>query len=110
MENANLTHAGAARSRLPSPSTELVIIGRHLQPQRVAALLDSLLVTDAEFRAGPTRWARLPDPLGLMPLHGPVVPSVQASERQKTIFLSPLVYLSIGSLYLSVFLSFCLSV
>ncbi|WP_107659735.1 GTP-binding protein [Nocardia suismassiliense] len=41
---------------------EIVFIGIKLDQDKVRALLDSALLTDAEFAAGPAEWAGYPDP------------------------------------------------
>ncbi|WP_378734465.1 GTP-binding protein [Nocardia brasiliensis] len=41
---------------------EIVFIGIELDRDRVRALLDAALLTDAEFAAGPAEWATYPDP------------------------------------------------
>nr|MBV6629586.1 zinc metallochaperone GTPase ZigA [Oceanococcus sp. HetDA_MAG_MS8] len=41
---------------------ELVFIGQGLDEQRMRSELDSALLTDAEWKAGPTAWAQLDDP------------------------------------------------
>ncbi len=44
------------------PGQEIVFIGVRLDGDRVRALLDAALLTDAEFGAGPQVWARYADP------------------------------------------------
>ncbi|MEU7630427.1 GTP-binding protein [Nocardia sp. NPDC049220] len=44
------------------PGQELVFIGIELECDKVRALLDAALLTDAEFAEGPTEWAGYPDP------------------------------------------------
>ena len=43
---------------------ELVLIGQHLDVERLRAALDRCLLTLPEIAAGPARWRRLPDPFG----------------------------------------------
>jgi len=45
------------------PGQEIVFIGVHLDREHVAGLLNSALVTDDEFAAGPTEWLRYEDPI-----------------------------------------------
>jgi G3E family GTPase len=44
------------------PGQEIVFIGVKLDTDRMRALLDDALLTDAEFAAGPARWSGYPDP------------------------------------------------
>ncbi|MGO4613740.1 GTP-binding protein [Nocardia sp. 2YAB30] len=44
------------------PGQEIVFIGIRLDHDKVRALLDDALLTDAEFAGGPAEWAAYPDP------------------------------------------------
>ncbi|MFO1032468.1 MAG: zinc metallochaperone GTPase ZigA [Planctomycetota bacterium] len=43
---------------------ELVVIGRNLDQAALCARLDACLLSDAEFRGGPSAWAEFADPFG----------------------------------------------
>jgi G3E family GTPase len=43
---------------------EIVLIGQGLDREALEGLLDDALLTDEEFRRGPSSWASLPDPFG----------------------------------------------
>ncbi len=46
-----------------APGQEVVLIGVRLDKSGVRTLLESALLTDAEYAAGPRQWANYPDPL-----------------------------------------------
>ncbi len=43
--------------------TEVVLIGLRADMKAVLAAVEACLLTDDEFRAGPTAWGRLPNPI-----------------------------------------------
>lgn len=57
---------------------EVVLIGRHLEDDRIQQLLDRALVTEDEFLAGPTAWAEFMDPL---PTWQPEYPNLEYDEE-----------------------------
>ncbi|MEM7456413.1 MAG: GTP-binding protein [Planctomycetota bacterium] len=42
---------------------EIVVIGRHLDEERIRRLLDEALLTEGEYQSGPDSWVKYPDPL-----------------------------------------------
>ncbi len=42
---------------------EIVLIGRHLEEDRIQELLNEVLLTEAEFHGGPSSWVNFDDPL-----------------------------------------------
>lgn len=57
---------------------EVVLIGRHLEDDRIQQLLDRALVTEDEFLAGPTAWGEFMDPL---PTWQPEYPNLEYDEE-----------------------------
>jgi hypothetical protein len=57
---------------------EVMLIGRHLEDDRIQQLLDRALVTEDEFLAGPTAWAEFMDPL---PTWQPEYPNLEYDEE-----------------------------
>ena len=57
-----LKNVGLWNPRYGDRSTELVLIGIHLDKEKVRAALETCLLTQEEYQKGPKSWKKLPDP------------------------------------------------
>lgn len=61
---------------------EVVLIGRNLDEDRIRMLLDTVLLTEEEFEAGPNAWSEFKDPLPSWSREGPLFEFDEEAARR----------------------------